>query len=208
MSEHGGSVLRQQNTCEVQGSWSAVRQSRPQCASVLSQVGSYLGQRGWSASLLRSARYILRHMNRHVLHCWNLQCRIVYRLRKSQVRIFKANSRLNRCSERVFSQKRLLTSPRVCPSVPMSAWNSLASNWWISWNLIFDYFSKICRENSSFIKIWQEYQVLYIKANINFWFSEWEIFRTKVVEKIKIHIFCSITFSKIMFFCEICVKIL
>ena len=25
-----------------------------------------------------------------------------------------------------------------------------------SWNLIFDYFSKICRENSSFIKIWQE----------------------------------------------------
>ena len=25
-----------------------------------------------------------------------------------------------------------------------------------SWNLIFEYFSKICRENSSFIKTWQE----------------------------------------------------
>jgi hypothetical protein len=27
---------------------------------------------------------------------------------------------------------------------------------WFSWNLIFEYFSEICRENASFIKIWQE----------------------------------------------------
>jgi len=35
-------------------------------------------------------------------------------------------------------------------------------------NLIFDYFSKICRENSRFIKIGQEKQALYMKANIHF----------------------------------------
>jgi len=35
-----------------------------------------------------------------------------------------------------------------------------------SWNLIFESISKICRENSSFIKYWPEYRVLYIKTNI------------------------------------------
>ena len=30
-----------------------------------------------------------------------------------------------------------------------------------SWNFIFEYFSKICRENSSFIKIWQKTDILY-----------------------------------------------
>jgi hypothetical protein len=30
-----------------------------------------------------------------------------------------------------------------------------------SWSLIFEYFSRVCRENSSFIKIWQELCVLY-----------------------------------------------
>ena len=38
-----------------------------------------------------------------------------------------------------------------------------------SWNLIFQYFSKICRENSSFFKIWQEYLVLYMQTSINSW---------------------------------------
>jgi len=32
----------------------------------------------------------------------------------------------------------------------------------VLWNLIFDDFSKICGENSSFIKIWQELRVLYV----------------------------------------------
>ena len=37
-----------------------------------------------------------------------------------------------------------------------------------SWNLIFEYFSKICRENSIFIKIWQKYRAaLYMKSNIH-----------------------------------------
>jgi hypothetical protein len=41
----------------------------------------------------------------------------------------------------------------VCPS----AWNKSAPNWMdFSWKLKFEYFSKICQENSSFIQIWQE----------------------------------------------------
>ena len=43
-----------------------------------------------------------------------------------------------------------------------------------------------------------------MNANVQFWsylaqlFLEWEMFRTKVVEKIKTHILCSLTFSKIV----------
>ena len=33
---------------------------------------------------------------------------------------------------------------------------------------IWEFVSKICRENSSFIKIWQEYRILYMKTNIHF----------------------------------------
>jgi len=52
-------------------------------------------------------------------------------------------------------------------------------------------FSKICQENSSFIKILQERWVLYMKPAIHFvsyliqFILEWEIFQTKVVENIK-----------------------
>jgi hypothetical protein len=64
-----------------------------------------------------------------------------------------------------------------------------------SWNLICQYFSKVYRENSSFVKIWPQWPVLYMKTNIYFWsylthfFLEWKMFRTKVVNKIKTHIF-------------------
>ena len=63
--------------------------------------------------------------------------------------------------------------------------------------MIFEYFFKICHENSSFIKI---AQVLYVKTNRHFWsyltqfFLEWKMFQTKVVEKIKTNILRSITF--------------
>ena len=63
-------------------------------------------------------------------------------------------------------------------------------------------FSKSRRENSSFIEIWQQKRVLYMKTGIHFWsclaqfFLEWEMFQTDVVEKIKTHIFCSLTFFR------------
>jgi hypothetical protein len=68
------------------------------------------------------------------------------------------------------------------------------------WNFIFDYFWKICRENLSFIKFWQEYRVLCMKTYVHLWqylaefFLEWEMFQTIDVEKIKTHILYSITF--------------
>jgi hypothetical protein len=88
---------------------------------------------------------------------------------------------------------RLLVS---CPSILPSAFPLDG----FSWNFVFDYFSKICRENSSFIKIGQEQRVLYMKTDMYFWshvtqfFLEWEMFHTKVAEKVKQHVLCSITF--------------
>jgi len=52
-----------------------------------------------------------------------------------------------------------------------------------SWNSILEHFSKLCQENSSFIKIEQESRVLHMKINIHFWsylvkfFLEWKSFR-------------------------------
>jgi hypothetical protein len=68
-----------------------------------------------------------------------------------------------------------------------------------SLNLIIEYFSRILREDSSFIKIWQAKRVLYMKTNIHFWpyraqFLEWEMFQTKVAEKIKTYILHPIFF--------------
>jgi hypothetical protein len=89
----------------------------------------------------------------------------------------------------------------ACPSAHLHETNRLPLNGF-SWNLIFEYFSKICREIPRLIKIWQELTVLYMKTNIHFWshqvhfFLEWEIFRTRVVEKIKTHILCPIYFFR------------
>jgi len=61
-------------------------------------------------------------------------------------------------------------------------------------NFILKYFLKICQENSTFIIIWQEYQVLYIKTNTHYWsylaqfFLDWKMLHTKVVNKIITHI--------------------
>ena len=70
------------------------------------------------------------------------------------------------------------------------------------WNLTFEYFSKICQENKSFIEIRQEQRIFQMKTSIHLWFHlsqlllEWEMFQTKVVEKIKTRVLCSITFPR------------
>jgi hypothetical protein len=96
----------------------------------------------------------------------------------------------------------------VCPSVRPHGTTRLRLDGF-SWNFIFEDFSKICLENSSFIKIGQELRVLYMKTKIHFWylahfFLELEMCQTKVVEKIKTHIL----FSKIVPFMRKCGKIL
>ena len=64
-----------------------------------------------------------------------------------------------------------------------------------SWNFIFECLLKICRENASFSKLWEEWRVLCMKTNMRFgsylaeFFLEWDKSQKKVVKKIKIHIF-------------------
>ena len=94
--------------------------------------------------------------------------------------------------------------PRVClsvrPSVRPCAWTRLPLHGF-SWNFMFDCFSKIFRENSGLIKARQEWRVLYMKTNTRFRshiakFLEWEMFQTKIVEKIETHFMFNIFFLK------------
>jgi hypothetical protein len=70
------------------------------------------------------------------------------------------------------------------------------------WNLIFETFSKICWENSNFVKILQKWPVLYMKTFRHFWqylaklLLEWETFWTKVVKKMKTHFMLNNFFSE------------
>jgi hypothetical protein len=69
-------------------------------------------------------------------------------------------------------------------------------------NLTFTFFPKLCRENSSFIQIRQEHRVLYMRLFSHIWkylaefFSEWETYQIKVVEKIKTHLSSKTFFRK------------
>jgi hypothetical protein len=85
-------------------------------------------------------------------------------------------------------------------SVRLSLWNNSALTGRSFMKFDIWVFSKICRENSSFIKTWQEQRVLHMKTHIRFWsyraqfFIGREMFRMKVVEKIKTHILRPVTF--------------
>ena len=85
----------------------------------------------------------------------------------------------------------------------VSAWNNSAPLW--------TNFHEIWYLNSFYNFFFVKTQVslksdknksLYMNTNIHFWsylarfFLEWEMFRTKVVEKIKTHIVCSVTFYR------------
>ena len=73
-----------------------------------------------------------------------------------------------------------------------------------SWNLILEYFSKICRENLNFIKIYQKWRVLYMKTGtrvgscVDRFVLQWEMVQAKVVKKIKNTLHSAFFF----FFCE------
>ena len=80
----------------------------------------------------------------------------------------------------------------LCPSVCTRGTSRLPLDGF-SWILIFEHFSKICRENSSFL------MKLYVKTSILFWsylahFLEWKMFQTKVAGKLETRILCSVTF--------------
>ena len=73
----------------------------------------------------------------------------------------------------------------------------------LSWHLMFEYFSKICRHNSSLIEVEQEKRVLYMTIDTNFvsylaqFFLEWNMFQKNLYRKSK-HTFVFIFFSKIL----------
>ena len=84
--------------------------------------------------------------------------------------------------------------PSLCSSVRME---QLGPSGWIF--MKFEYFSKVCRKISSFIKTNKNngqftWKPIYIVDHISFSSSEREMFQTKVLEKIRKHILCSITF--------------
>jgi len=87
-----------------------------------------------------------------------------------------------------------------CLSILLSAWNNSAPTGWIFMKLgIWVFFEHLAwkfkfHSNRTSIK------VLYMQTNIHFWsylvqsFLEWEMFQTKIIQKIKTHIYCSIIF--------------
>jgi hypothetical protein len=93
----------------------------------------------------------------------------------------------------------------VCPSVCLSAWNNSAPTGQILMQFDTWIFSKICWANESLIKIRQKLWVLYMMTFSHLWqyraksFLAWEMFQIKVVEKIKTHFLCSITFCPLWY---------
>jgi hypothetical protein len=92
----------------------------------------------------------------------------------------------------------------ACPSVRPPAWNS-AANGRILMKFDISVFFENLLKKSKFRSNIQEKRVLYMKAYGHLWylaefFLEWEIFKTKVVEKIKTHIlFFNNFFSRTFF---------
>ena len=87
----------------------------------------------------------------------------------------------------------------VCPSVRPHKTTRLILEGFFLIFYMWAFFENL-PETSTFVKIGQEQQVLHMKTNTQFWsypaqfFLEWEMFQIKFVQKIKIHILCSIAF--------------
>ena len=68
--------------------------------------------------------------------------------------------------------------------------------------LILEFLWKICRENSSFIKLWLEQWILYMRSSILLrqhlaeFFLESETFQTKFLKTIKTHLLYSVPFPR------------
>jgi len=90
--------------------------------------------------------------------------------------------------------RHVFVRPSAHPSVRLSIYphgTTLLSLDGFSWNLAFEYISKLCWKKSNFIKILQEWLLFYLKNYIHLVqypteiFSEWEIFQSKLVQKIE-----------------------
>jgi hypothetical protein len=96
----------------------------------------------------------------------------------------------------------------VCPSVHLSIhMEQLGSHWTDIYKIWYlNVFFKSVTKNLNFIKIWKEQWVLYMKNYVHIWyylpefFLEWVMSQTKVLEKIKTHIYVQYSFKK---FCHL-----
>ena len=94
----------------------------------------------------------------------------------------------DKLSPYLFRRVRKITIRHCQLHVRPSSCNNSAPTDGFWWNLTFECFSNICRENSSFIKIRQEKRVLYMKTFWRLWrylaelFLDWEMFQIKVVK--------------------------
>jgi hypothetical protein len=107
---------------------------------------------------------------------WELHVPVVFSLLHSVDALYRENSFLYLLHEyrtekflylgtfAKFWKATISSVTSVCPhgTTPLS----LGGFWW---TLVFRLFSKICRENSNFIKIWQEWRVLYMKTFSHLW---------------------------------------
>jgi hypothetical protein len=111
--------------------------------------------------------------------------------------------RLRKIAKKVPISSCLSVRPSVCPHGTIRL-----QPHGFSWNLVFEYLSKMFRENSSLSKLWEEQRVRYMKTNIHLgsylaeFFLEWDKSQTKVVEKIRAHLLFSVIFS-IQNFCRL-----
>jgi hypothetical protein len=102
----------------------------------------------------------------------------------------------------------------VRPSFRLSAWNNSDPTGQIFTKFVIWVFFENCWENLRFIIIGQELLVSYKKTTGRFksylahFYLEWEMFQTKVVEEIKMHISYSVTFFKVVPFITQCGKVL
>jgi hypothetical protein len=89
---------------------------------------------------------------------------VIYHTAKSDsAHDLQYQARLQNCERRLSTSSCL----SVCPSVRPHGTTRLPLDGF-SWNLVFDYSSKVCRENSSFITIWQEKRVICMKTTRRF----------------------------------------
>jgi hypothetical protein len=120
--------------------------------------------RHWRRNIRQFASFATDCSTIRVLVCvmWN-------RFMFSQLPVFKIHSsrfyKLRKATISFVLSVRL----SVRPSVRSHGTTRLSLDGF-SWNLIFDCFSKHCREKASVIKIVQEWRVLYMKTNIYIFF--------------------------------------
>jgi hypothetical protein len=105
-------------------------------------------------------------------------------------------------SKSEYKLRHIHLSPRQSARLSVSMkhvhfhWKNFEETWYLS------FFSKLYRENSSFITIWQESWIAYMKTFSHLWqyldkfFLKLEMFQTQAVEKIKHTFYVKYIFSE------------